>query len=101
MTLILKITSDKSACQYIMLQDFAFKQFLEFALTSSSCYKIIGSKVYILLSYCRSLKTTPKQLEKQFHRKNGHDGIFSVMNIQVTKLPLTIYFFKILFSNKF
>ena len=86
MTLILKITSHETASQYIMLQDFAFKQVLEFALTSSSCYKIIGSKVYILLNYCRSLKTTPNKLEKQFHGKNGHDGIFSVMNIQVTNL---------------
>jgi len=64
MTLILKITSHETASQYIMLEDFAFKQVLEFALTFSSCYKIIGSKVYILLSYCRSLKTTPKKLEK-------------------------------------
>jgi len=44
MTLVLKMTSHKTASQYIMLQDFAFK-LLEFALASSSCYKIIGSKV--------------------------------------------------------
>jgi len=46
MTLILKMTShNKTASQYIMLQVLAFKQVLEFALTSSSCYEIIGSKV--------------------------------------------------------
>ena len=44
MTLILKMASHKTASQYIMLEDFVFKQVLEFALTSS-CYKIIGSKV--------------------------------------------------------
>ena len=60
MTLILKITSDKSACQYIMLQDFAVNQVLEFALTSSSCYNIKKQGV-ILLIYCRSLKTTPQK----------------------------------------
>ena len=45
MTLILNMTSHKTASHYIMLPDFAFKQVLEFALTSSSCYKIIGRKV--------------------------------------------------------
>jgi len=45
MTLILKMTSHKTASQYIMLQDFALKQVLEFALISSSCYKVIESKV--------------------------------------------------------
>jgi len=45
MTLILKMTNHKTAFYYIMLQDFAFKQVLEFAQTSSSCYKIIGCKV--------------------------------------------------------
>ena len=35
MTLILKITSRKTASRYVMLQDFDFKQVLEFALTSS------------------------------------------------------------------
>ena len=34
MTLFLKTTSHKTSSQYIMLQDFAFKQVLEFALTS-------------------------------------------------------------------
>ena len=43
MTLILKMTSHKTAS--IMLQNFAFQQVLVFALTSSSCYEIIGSKV--------------------------------------------------------
>ena len=77
--------SHETASQYIMLQDFAFKQVLEFALTSSSCYKIKKQGV-ILLNYCRSLKTTPQDGKTQFHRKNGHNGIFSVMNIQVTNL---------------
>ena len=46
------------------------KQVLEFALTSSSCYKIKKQGV-ILLNYCRSLKTTPpkKNWKTQFHRK--------------------------------
>ena len=88
MTLILKMTSHKTASHCIMLQDFAFEQVLEFALTSSSCYKIKKQGV-ILLNYCRSLKTTPppKKIEKHnFTEKNGHDGIFSVMNVQVTNL---------------
>ena len=55
MTLILKITIHETASQYIMLQDFAFKQVLEFALTSL-CYKIKKQGV-ILLNYCRSLKS--------------------------------------------
>ena len=46
MTLILNMTNHKTASHYIMLSDFALKQVLEFALTSSSCYKIIGSNVY-------------------------------------------------------
>ena len=76
MTLILKMTSHETASQYIMLQDFAFKQVLEFALTSSSCYKIIGSKVYILLNYCTSLKTTPKKLEKHNFTENMDMMVF-------------------------
>ena len=59
MTLILKMTSHKTASQYIMLQDFAFKQALEFALSSSSCYKKHWKQGVILLNYCRSLKATP------------------------------------------
>ena len=63
MTLILKMTSSKTASRYVMLQDFAFKQVLEFALTSSSCYKIKKQGV-IRLNYCRSLKTTPQKMGK-------------------------------------
>ena len=60
-----KMASHETSSQYIMLYDFAFKQVLEFALTSSSYYKIKKRGV-ILLNYCRSLKTTPpkKKLEK-------------------------------------
>jgi len=37
MTLVLKKASHNSASHYILLQDFAFKQVLECASTSSSC----------------------------------------------------------------
>ena len=63
MTLILKMTRHKTASQYIMFHDFAFKQVLEFALTSSSCYKI-KKQGLIFLNYCRSLKTKKKQKQK-------------------------------------
>ena len=75
MTLILKMTSHKNASQYIMLQDFAFKQVLEFALTSSSCYKINKQGV-IVLNYCRSLKTT-------LPKKNWKNNLTEKMDMMV------------------